>query len=81
MTAADRKVYARAAQEVGSLSVPRMFNSSDPHARFYVANFDGTGNDLGADPGHATNVGKLHLQSRRRPRNGRPNRAEPKEWR
>jgi peptidoglycan hydrolase-like protein with peptidoglycan-binding domain len=39
-----------------------MFNSSDPHSRLYIANFDGTGNDLWADPEHATNVGKLHLQ-------------------
>ena len=62
VTAADRKVYTKAAQEVGDLSVPRMFNSSDPHSRFYIANFDGTGNDLWKDPEHATNVGKLHLQ-------------------
>jgi hypothetical protein len=64
VTAADRKLYAKAAQEVGGLSVPQMFNSSDPHSRLYVANFDGTGNDLWADPEHATNVGKLHLQLR-----------------
>jgi len=62
VTAADRKAYAKAAQEVGDLSVPRMFNSSDPHSRFYIANFDGTGNDLWKDPEHATNVGNLHLQ-------------------
>ncbi len=62
VTAADRKAYTKAAQEVGDLSVPRMFNSSDPHSRFYIANFDGTGNDLWKDPEHATNVGKLHLQ-------------------
>jgi hypothetical protein len=81
MTVVDRKEYARAAQQVGLLTVPHMFTSSDPHSRFYIANFDGTWNDLGADPEHATNVGKLHLQSGRRPRNGQPNRAEPKEWR
>ena len=62
VTAADRKAYTKAAQEVGDLSVPRMFNSSAPHSRFYIANFDGTGNDLWKDPEHATNVGKLHLQ-------------------
>jgi peptidoglycan hydrolase-like protein with peptidoglycan-binding domain len=62
VTAAERTAYARAAQEAGELSVPRMFNSSDPHSRFFVANFDGTGNDLWKDPEHATNVGKLHLQ-------------------
>ncbi|PTR35149.1 putative peptidoglycan binding protein [Luteibacter sp. OK325] len=62
VTAADRKAYTKAAHEVGDLSVPRMFNSSDPHSRFYIANFDGTGNDLWKDPEHATNVGKLHLQ-------------------
>ena len=62
VAAADRKAYTKAAQEVGDLSVPRMFNSSDPHSRFYIANFDGTGNDLWKDPEHATNVGKLHLQ-------------------
>lgn len=64
VTVADRKAYTRAAQEVGNLSVPRMFDSSNPHSRFYIANFDGTGNDLWADPEHATNVGKLHLQLR-----------------
>lgn len=64
MTAAHRRAYTKAAQEVGDLSVPRMFNSSDPHSRLYFANFDGTGNDLWADPEHATNVGMLHLQLR-----------------
>jgi hypothetical protein len=62
VTPDTRKAYAKAAQEVGDLSVPRMFNSSDPHSRFFVANFDGTGNDLWKDPDHATNVGKLHVQ-------------------
>jgi peptidoglycan hydrolase-like protein with peptidoglycan-binding domain len=62
VTTADRKLYAKAAQEVGGLSVPHMFSSSDPRSRLYIANFDGTGNDLWADPEHATNVGKLHLQ-------------------
>lgn len=62
VTAADRKLYAKAAQEVGGLSVPHMFSSSDSHSHLYIANFDGTGNDLWADPEHATNVGKLHLQ-------------------
>jgi hypothetical protein len=62
VTTDHRKAYTKAAQEVGDLSVPRMFNSSDPHSRFYIANFDGTGNDLWKDPEHATNVGKLHLQ-------------------
>lgn len=62
--AADRKLYAKAAQEVGGLSVPHMFSSSDPRSRLYIANFDGTGNDLWADPEHATNIGKLHLQLR-----------------
>jgi hypothetical protein len=62
VTAAERKDYANAAREVGGLPVPRMFNSSDPHSRFFIANFDGTGNDLWNDPEHATNVGKLHLQ-------------------
>jgi hypothetical protein len=62
LTPGDRKLYTRAAQEFGSLSVPHMFNSSDPRSRLYIANFDGTGNDLWADPEHATNVGKLHLQ-------------------
>jgi hypothetical protein len=74
VTADDRKAYAIAAQEVGGLSVPRMFNSSDPHSRFYVANFDGTGNDLWADPEHATNIGTLHLQLVETSRN------EPRVW-
>lgn len=62
LTTAGRKAYAKAAQEVGALSVPRMFTSSDPHSRFFIANFDGTGNDLWKDPEHATNIGNLHLQ-------------------
>ena len=62
VTTADRKLYAKAAQEIGGLSVPHMFSAADPHSRLYVANFDGTGNDLWADPEHATNVGKMHLQ-------------------
>jgi hypothetical protein len=62
MTSADRDSYARAAAEIGRLNVPRMFDSSDPHSRLFIANFDGTGNDLWDDPEHATNVGKLHVQ-------------------
>lgn len=54
--------YARSASEIGSTSVPRMFNSLNSHARLYVANFDGTGNDKDADPEHATNVALLHDQ-------------------
>jgi hypothetical protein len=61
-TAADLAGYARAAAEIGRLKVPLMFDSSDPHARLFIANFDGTGNDLWDDPEHATNVGILHVE-------------------
>jgi peptidoglycan hydrolase-like protein with peptidoglycan-binding domain len=62
VTAVERASYANAAAEVGRLEVPRMFDSSNPHSRLFIANFDGTGNDLWDDPEHATNVGKLHVQ-------------------
>ncbi|WP_285403995.1 DUF2235 domain-containing protein [Luteibacter sp. ME-Dv--P-043b] len=58
----DYNSYARSASEIGSVTVPRMFNSLNPHARLYVANFDGTGNDKYAEPEHATNVALLHDQ-------------------
>lgn len=61
VAAADRKLYAKAAQEVGGLSVPHMFDWSDPHSRLCIANFDGAENDLWADPEHATNVQKAGI--------------------
>jgi hypothetical protein len=49
-----------------------MFEASNLHARLYVANFDGTGNDKEKDPEHATNVAVLHdklaMAHRRDPR-------------
>jgi hypothetical protein len=61
-TAADRTAYSRALDDVAAMAVPRMFSSVNPHSRLYVAHFDGTGNHLGTDPEHLTNVGLMYLK-------------------
>ncbi|WP_081916771.1 phospholipase effector Tle1 domain-containing protein [Luteibacter sp. 9135] len=68
----DYSAYELASSEMRAMEVPRMFEASNPHARLYVANFDGTGNDKEEDPEHATNVAVLHdkleMAHRRDPR-------------
>ncbi|MGE7137812.1 peptidoglycan-binding protein [Luteibacter sp. NPDC031894] len=74
VTPADHGWYAAAGSELAAFSVPRMFDTANPHARLFVANFDGTGNDVVSDREHVTNVGTLHLQLEELGRN------EPRVW-
>lgn len=62
MTQIDEIWYASARSELSRMNVPRLINVGNPHVRIFFANFDGTGNDLHADPEHSTNVGDLHAQ-------------------
>lgn len=51
---ADREQLATA-----GFQVPALFDSKNPHSRFFLACMDGTGNDAIDDPEHETNVGKI----------------------
>lgn len=51
---ADREELAKA-----GFKVPILFDSKNPHSRFFLACMDGTGNDAIDDPEHETNVGKI----------------------
>ncbi|MDQ1925143.1 phospholipase effector Tle1 domain-containing protein, partial [Massilia pseudoviolaceinigra] len=57
--------YAKADEKISQLEVPQLYNSADPHARIFVAMFDGTGNSLANDPDNPTNIGMLKEQLRR----------------
>lgn len=52
--------YRQAHDALAQFSAPILIRSDDPHARLYVASFDGTGNDAIKDPEHRTNVSKIH---------------------
>ncbi|MFZ6734762.1 phospholipase effector Tle1 domain-containing protein [Undibacterium sp. Ji42W] len=61
-TPEDLATYTRAQAQVDAFKVPAIYDSSDPHARVFIANFDGTGNDAINDPDHLTNIGILKKQ-------------------
>lgn len=52
--------YRQAHDALAQFSAPILIRSDDPHARLYVASFDGTGNDAVKDPEHRTHVWKIH---------------------
>jgi hypothetical protein len=52
--------YRQAREELSRFEAPLLIRSDDPHARLYVASFDGTGNDAETDPEHRTNVSRIH---------------------
>ncbi|MDP1978982.1 phospholipase effector Tle1 domain-containing protein [Undibacterium sp.] len=58
----DLATYNRAQAQVDAFKVPAIYDSHDPHARVFIANFDGTGNDAINDPKHLTNIGILKGQ-------------------
>lgn len=57
----ERKLdtYRDAEQTMGTFSAPILVRSDDPHARLFIAAFDGTGNDAVHDPEHRTNVARI----------------------
>lgn len=61
-TPEDLATYNRAQAQVDAFKVPAIYDSHDPHARVFIANFDGTGNDAINDPKHLTNIGILKGQ-------------------
>lgn len=61
-SAAQLATYALAEAQLDAFKVPKLYDAADPHARVFVALFDGTGNDAVKDPQHITNVGRLKAQ-------------------
>ncbi|WP_368311928.1 DUF2235 domain-containing protein [Luteibacter sp. CQ10] len=62
---ADREAYDDIAKQLSSLSTPKFLTREDKNQRLFIANFDGTGNDIDGDPMHGTNVGLIYDQLRR----------------
>ena len=61
-TAADLATYTHAQQALSQLQAPVLYHANKPHERLFVACFDGTGNDAGNDPEHATHVGRFRKE-------------------
>ncbi|WP_236611667.1 phospholipase effector Tle1 domain-containing protein, partial [Xanthomonas vasicola] len=51
--------YEQAAGDLYRFKVPQLLDRADPHSYLIVGLMDGTGNDVYADPVHATNVAKF----------------------
>lgn len=66
----DMRVYQSTINESRDFNVPLITPSDETHVRVFIANFDGTGNDMVSDPAHMTNVGWMHDQLRRRSKDG-----------
>ena len=62
MSQSDRESYMLAEQALQRLRVPMLLDKRDEHARLFLANFDGTGNDVSKDLNHATNIGLFSKQ-------------------
>ncbi|UPG93607.1 T6SS phospholipase effector Tle1-like catalytic domain-containing protein [Luteibacter aegosomatissinici] len=58
----DLRSYDAAKHLLGSMRVPILLHADAPHERLFLANFDGTGNDVDGDPHHMTNVGRFAEQ-------------------
>jgi len=61
-TEQQMRTYPAARQALAQFQAPVLVHAGNPHARLYVACFDGTGNDVNKDPAHATNVAKIYKQ-------------------
>ena len=59
---ADIRAYTGLRQQGAEFPVPYLKRLDEDDARIFVANFDGTGNDMDGDPNHMTNVGWIHSQ-------------------
>jgi uncharacterized protein (DUF2235 family) len=53
--------YVVGKQQLDGLSVPILFNASNPHERIFFAFMDGTENDAINNPAQMTNVGRLYF--------------------
>ncbi|MCC8446851.1 phospholipase effector Tle1 domain-containing protein, partial [Xanthomonas translucens] len=53
------RTYEHAAEDLYRFKVPQLLDHADPHSYLLVGLMDGTGNDMNADPLHATNVAKF----------------------
>ncbi|UKE49925.1 DUF2235 domain-containing protein [Xanthomonas translucens] len=53
------RTYEQAAEDLYRFNVPMLFDPADRHSYLLVGLMDGTGNDVNADPLHATNVAKF----------------------
>ncbi|MCC8446359.1 phospholipase effector Tle1 domain-containing protein, partial [Xanthomonas translucens] len=53
------RTYEQAAEDLYQFKVPTLFDPADRHSHLLVGLMDGTGNDVNADPLHATNVAKF----------------------
>lgn len=59
----DMDSFVEASAQLSQLRVPKLLDSSDPHARLFVAAFDGTGNSMfNSDPKNHTNVADVVKQ-------------------
>jgi len=54
--------YQTARDQLAQFQAPVLIHANNPHERVFIAAFDGTGNDMVNDPGHATNVAKIQQQ-------------------
>ncbi|QQQ00939.1 phospholipase effector Tle1 domain-containing protein [Lysobacter enzymogenes] len=54
--------YDRAADELYKFKVPPLLDTKDRHSYLLIGLMDGTGNDVGKDPLHATNVARFETQ-------------------
>jgi hypothetical protein len=59
-TEQDLQGYELAKQALAGMRSPVLLNAQNKNSRLFIANFDGTGNDVINDPEHATNVAKIH---------------------
>ncbi|MBT2747990.1 MULTISPECIES: DUF2235 domain-containing protein [unclassified Lysobacter] len=59
----DLDSYVEAGEKLAQLRAPTLLDSSDPHARLFVAAFDGSGNSMyGDEPKNHTNVAEVVKQ-------------------
>ncbi|MGO4781402.1 hypothetical protein AB4084_38540, partial [Lysobacter sp. 2RAB21] len=59
----DLNSYVEAGEKLAQLRAPTLLDSADPHARLFVAAFDGSGNSMyGDEPKNHTNVAEVVKQ-------------------
>ena len=62
-TPADLATFAEAQRQIGRMQAPLLHDAAKPDSRLFVMAFDGTGNDMDAEPrANWTNVALLREQ-------------------
>ncbi len=61
-SAEQLRSYEAASEQLYRFKAPLLLDQSDPHSHLLFGLLDGTGNDAGQDPLHATNVAKFRDQ-------------------